>query len=84
MSESMIERVASQIERLIDERPMVDAPQVVIRKIMAQKIARAAIEEMRVPTEAMVDAGWDADGYDRYAATKDDTYRAMIDAALED
>lgn len=43
--------------------------------------ARAAIEAMRTPTEAMVRA---TDSYDRYRAAIEDEWRLMIDAALKE
>ncbi len=49
--------------------------------------ARAAIAAMRIPTEAMADAGWNA-GYegDEHWENADPmvTYHAMIDEALND
>ena len=41
--------------------------------------ARAAIEAMRIPTDAMVEAGW-AESHDENAAG---TWRDMIDEALK-
>jgi hypothetical protein len=38
-----VERVAQAIEKIIDDYPMIDASQSQIRKIRAEKIARAAI-----------------------------------------
>lgn len=50
--------------------------------------ARAAIEAMREPTDAMVDAGFDAgdDTVQGYSENADpqDTWQAMIDAALNE
>ena len=45
------------------------------------EIARAAIEAMREPTEAMIDAGY-AVGYSPDPLPTDLVWRAMIDAAL--
>lgn len=42
--------------------------------------ARAAIEALMEPTEAMLDAGDDADGYDVYVGV----WTAMIQAALKE
>ena len=63
MTESMIERVARAIAKA-DARPYEDAPNLFCGK------ARAAVEAMREPTDAMVDAAWDAigEGYDTMAA----------------
>lgn len=54
------------------------------RKKNREKIrARAAIEAMREPTEAMEDAAMDADGTNMpLAISYDDAWRAMIDEAL--
>lgn len=54
------------------------------QKTQVNKMARAAIAAMREPTEEMVDAGTNAGlpGYDY--APPDTTYRAMIDAVLEE
>lgn len=49
---TMIERVARAIE---DESPVGCCS---IQPDQAREIARAAIEEMRVPTESMMLAGW--------------------------
>jgi len=45
-------------------------------------LARAAIEAMREPTEAMVDAGYEAGGYTPDPSNIEGAWRAMIDAAL--
>ncbi len=53
-------------------------------KMRAQ--ARAAIEAMREPTPAMVDAGYEADnGEDRHLGERGarDCWRLMVDAALK-
>jgi len=44
-------------------------------------MARAAIDAMREPTEAMVNAGYDV-GYSPDPLPTDEVWRAMIDAAL--
>jgi hypothetical protein len=71
----MIERVSAAIERIIEERPMVEASPAVIRKLVADKVARAAIEAMREPTEAMEEAGFGSEWHVK-------SYQAMIDDAL--
>lgn len=47
---------------------------------MYEGLARAAIEAMKDPTEAMLDAGNDADGYDVYVGV----WLAMIVSALKE
>lgn len=47
--------------------------------------ARAAIEAMRVPTPAMVDAHFEAHAKaDTFFASAEDVFNAMIDAALKE
>lgn len=79
MSESMIERVA----RAISGAPFPSAA--------SYRKARAAIEAMREPTDAMIDVGQDvfAEGINLIAGHPEpsdeaayQTYRAMIDTAL--
>lgn len=80
MSESMIERVAIAIatSHLNDPPdPVCVFDFYALTGDVAEKyyaMARAAIEEMRDPTDAMMDAAKNAVGY----------YEAMIDAALKD
>lgn len=45
------------------------------------RLSRAAIEAMREPTEAMIDAGYDV-GYSPDPLPTDEVWRAMINAAL--
>lgn len=47
---------------------------------LTREMARAAIEAMLEPTEAMLDAGDAADGYDVYVGV----WTAMIQAALKE
>lgn len=89
-AERLVDRVAERIEHLIDERPMVDAPHSAIRKIMAQKIARVAIEAMREPTDTMAWHGYfdaehtlEAMEHIDHEESCANIYRAMIDAALK-
>ena len=72
MSE-MVERVAKAIKRgIADDLPSAD-------------IARAAIEAMREPTEAMLHAGYDGLGREAAQYTgPEDVWPRMIDAALKD
>jgi hypothetical protein len=51
-------------------------------KVMLDMAARAAIEAMREPTEAMVDAGAVAEGDGNLAVQARSLWDAMIDAAL--
>ncbi len=70
MTESMIEKVARAIAKA-DARPYEDAPNLFRGK------ARAAIEAMREPTDAMVDAGqWQIDPVS--------LYQSFINAALNE
>lgn len=71
----MIERVAKAIQSALSEGTPGRDPD------RMERIARAAIEAMRDPTEAMIDKGYDHVDYggtDIEAAWKD-----MIDAALK-
>jgi hypothetical protein len=97
----MIERVAEAIggvfaaeqERLVDAAMAVDGSLTGIADEVMAKCARAAIEAMREPTEAMLDAGADhmheaidyslepGEGIDGYHV--DPVWQAMIDAALK-
>jgi len=85
MSE-MIERVAKAIRAQIDAGP---SYQITVDEYM-KILARAAIEAMREPTEAMRQSGFDHMDYDEYGSNADENnkriaesvYRAMIDAAL--
>jgi hypothetical protein len=72
----MVERVARAIYMVapIGVRDWVDAPASVREDCLV--CARAAIEAMREPTDAMIDAGG--------AATPRIAWRAMIDAALDE
>ena len=78
MSE-MIERVAKAIHKVThdDKWPTCN---------FCKDAARAAIEAMRQPTEAMIGAGRDATINNDPLAYPDveDTWPAMIDAALKD
>jgi len=74
----MIERVSQAIRLSVSGH---------VRKEAADAMARAAIEAMRVPTEAMWRAGSDSIDTDMrlnhaYAIEAQNTWRAMIDAAL--
>ena len=78
MSDSMVERVARAIDpEAFNERlpSSVHEP----RRNRANDAARAAIEAMREPTEAMVDVAWQKL---RGNLRPDEYYRHMIDAAL--
>lgn len=83
----MIERVARAICKadglascaMDDERAEVDTCTAANCSRFLQ--ARAAIEAMRTPTEAMVRA---TDSYDRYRAAIEDEWRLMIDRALKE
>lgn len=88
----MIERIADRIERELDVVEMVDAAPSVIRRLKAQRVARAALAAIREPTEAMqvagavytdnpmMVAGAERDNDARGGAIL--TWQAMIDAAL--
>lgn len=77
----MVERVAQAIMAKVPQGYGMTAEE-------ATGYARVAIEAMREPTEAMVDAGWDkevfADGaaYTYLGHVAVEAYQAMIDAAL--
>lgn len=77
MSVSMIERVARAINdagrKYIDERLSAEG----WADVPDEVFARAAIEAMREPTDAMWDAG---QGF----VQSEDAYQAMIDAALNE
>lgn len=50
-----------------------------------RRVARAAIEAMRVPTPGMVDAHFEAHAKaDTFFASAEDVFNAMIDAALKE
>jgi len=72
MTDSMIERVA---------RALLVADRSAITPDYYQRMARAAIEAMREPTEAMLDAG--VNFRERNARTEQ-IWQAMIDAALKE
>lgn len=81
MVESMIERVAAAIRKADAERGTYYG----IDEVDALTLARAAIEKMREPTDAMVDAalsatGFFEDGSNDYLVH----YQSMIDAALNE
>jgi hypothetical protein len=76
MSESMIDRVKAAIaEKMV---PAINA-QAPYAKVMFEMAARAAIEAMREPTEAM---GESADQYASMGMALK-VWQAMIDAALK-
>ncbi len=84
----MVERIRKAIEAQIDPDGWIEKPDdfefgLTPRfdgRLDLPKIARAAIEAMREPTEAMVDAGWaDATAEDAIGV-----WRAMIDEALKE
>jgi hypothetical protein len=88
MSKAMVERVT---ECLLAFEPSI------LNRSIAERLARAAIEEMREPTEAMVDAAevanevWVGDEFRQknpgpLAVSVDwrKSWRAMIDAALSE
>ena len=72
MTDSMIERVA---------RALLVADRSAITPDYYQRMARAAIEAMREPTEAMLDAG--VNFRERNARTEQ-IWQAMIDEALKE
>ena len=76
MTSEMIERVARAIRPALS----FDAP-----VSLSHEAARAAIDAMREPTKGMIEVGRNAIGsdFDHWAAP-DDTWRTMIDAALEE
>jgi len=58
-----------------------------LRRLRASRIARAAIQAMREPTEDMVEAGGEVEvpcGYENVPVSEQsvDVFRRMIDAAL--
>lgn len=76
MTQSMIERVA---RALAENQCGRGAPP----DDNDRSMARAAIEAMRVPTEAMVNAGYDV-GYSPDPLPTDLVWTAMVDAALKE
>ncbi len=89
-TESMIERVARA--RCAEQGINPDAP---FRNLVGDKQrivnwqawtgeARAAIEAMREPTDAMIDAGAVAEGDGNLEAQARNLWAAMIDAALKE
>ena len=71
-----LEEVALAIGRVLEDA----------HEMACKEAARAAIEAMREPTEAMMDAGWNAQPEDDIdgplSVSVRAPYRAMIDAAL--
>jgi hypothetical protein len=81
---TMVERVARAIEADLDTFPMLSADPATIRRIRAEKLARAAIEAMREPTDEMIDAassGFAKEALD-YRERNTNAFQAAIDAAL--
>jgi len=66
------------VERV--ERAIIDAMNADPRGGSFSRAAYAAIKAMREPTEAMADAGYEADGYDVCGRI----WTAMIDAAINE
>ena len=83
----MVERVARILcqQTVLRNFPTATADQIAFHFDLApaacRENARAAIEAMREPTEAMIDAIWNSLG-DESASSARDTYQAAIDAAL--
>lgn len=75
---SMVERVARAIYREFENRPLY--AQVQMNVVIAEECARAAIEAMREPTDAMVNSVFDICS----PADEEGLYRRMIDAALNE
>lgn len=75
-----VERMARRIEREIDNVPMVDAAPSQIRAIRARNVARAALEAIREPSEAMIEASLDMH---RECEIRE-IWQEMIDAALSE
>lgn len=71
MSESMVERVVRVLQEIDPE----------ISPIDGRTLARAAIEAMREPTEAMIEEGQAQ--YKHWNSTAVAVWRAMLWAALE-
>lgn len=92
MVESMVERVARAIcdgrwdAEHFNETANGEEPEE--QREYWRGIARAAIEAMREPTDAMVEAGFDAgdDTVQGYSENADpqDTWQSMIDAAINE
>lgn len=82
MAETMVERAALAIKAKVPlGYGMTD--------VEASEYARAVIEAMREPTEAMIKPTYDLDVYWGYYADgrpggPDDVWRAMLDAALQE
>jgi hypothetical protein len=80
MSESMVERVAKAIDPVAFDPGYTGGPNGrAFRQDEARTKALAAIEAMREPTDAMIDAGLIGRRHDAR-----DNFRAMIDAALKE
>lgn len=75
MTREMIERVAAVLKEHFDNRWGQEAP---VTDAEAKLIARAAIEAMREPTDAMVENAWAS----AMAEDARQTWKDMIDAAL--
>ena len=73
---NMVERVATAISNAMAEHGATP--------IWSDRIARAAIEAMREPTQAMIDKGDDKVSPDVCGILTDEIYRAMIDTALKE
>jgi hypothetical protein len=77
-----IERATAAAEAEIGKREMVDTAPSVIRRLTAERVARAVLSAIREPSEGMVAAAeWDVrNGSAAYRVM----FRSMIDAALDE
>lgn len=80
---TMIERVARAVEDQLDVQEALLADPLTLKRIKARRIVRAAMTELRNPTDAMVDAGWDA-RRGKSATHIERIWHGMIDAALSE
>jgi hypothetical protein len=71
----MVEHVAKAIYEKFEDRPSYARRQ--MNGLLAEELARAAIEAMREPTEQQLRAAWA-----KVDSNIDDFWRAMVDAAL--
>ncbi len=79
----MIERVAKAIYLEFENRP--DYAQLQMNGVIAEELARAAIEAMREPTEAMLEAAFKTHNAQHLtAASYKKPWQAVIDKLLED
>lgn len=84
---TMIERMCPTIEAELHVREMVSASPQVIARLLANRIARAALTALLAPTEAMTEAGGDnlfGSAHDDWSVDAREVFVASIQAALDE